>query len=224
MSKVMSNGNGFVKFPINEPAEGKKKSQVEEYLEFYNGEGVQHVAMATKNIVENCDRTSEARGRIPEHSVELTTTRCPIASVTSMKISKPLKRLGHSGRSRQRRLFASDIHEAGGRPADALFRNHPAQRARRVSAKVISKRCSRHWRKSRTREAICKGGIDDAVISKTWRNSEETSHLVPSQRRGAELTRTKASPMSTFSRRKDSMRRTRSCITCVRPRACATSS
>ncbi len=52
MSKVMSNGNGFVKFPINEPAEGKKKSQVEEYLDFYNGEGVQHVAVATRNIVE----------------------------------------------------------------------------------------------------------------------------------------------------------------------------
>ena len=52
MSKVMSNGNGFVKFPINEPAEGKKKSQVEEYLEFYDGEGVQHVALATNDIVE----------------------------------------------------------------------------------------------------------------------------------------------------------------------------
>ncbi|HMO32527.1 MAG TPA: 4-hydroxyphenylpyruvate dioxygenase [Lacibacter sp.] len=51
MSKVMSNGNGYVKFPINEPAEGKKKSQVEEYLEFYNGEGVQHVALATNDIV-----------------------------------------------------------------------------------------------------------------------------------------------------------------------------
>ena len=51
MSKVMSNGNGFVKFPINEPAEGKKKSQVEEYLEFYKGEGVQHVALATNDIV-----------------------------------------------------------------------------------------------------------------------------------------------------------------------------
>lgn len=51
MSKVMSNGNGFVKFPINEPAEGKKKSQVEEYLEFYDGEGVQHVALATSDIV-----------------------------------------------------------------------------------------------------------------------------------------------------------------------------
>ncbi|MES2881834.1 MAG: 4-hydroxyphenylpyruvate dioxygenase, partial [Bacteroidota bacterium] len=52
MSKVMSNGNGFVKFPINEPAEGKKKSQVEEYLEFYDGEGVQHVALATADIVK----------------------------------------------------------------------------------------------------------------------------------------------------------------------------
>jgi 4-hydroxyphenylpyruvate dioxygenase len=52
MSKVMSNGNGYVKFPINEPAEGKKKSQVEEYLEFYGGEGCQHIAIATNNIIE----------------------------------------------------------------------------------------------------------------------------------------------------------------------------
>jgi 4-hydroxyphenylpyruvate dioxygenase len=52
MSKVMSNGNGFVKFPINEPAEGKNKSQVEEYLDFYGGEGVQHVALATADIVK----------------------------------------------------------------------------------------------------------------------------------------------------------------------------
>ncbi len=52
MSKVMSSGNGYVKFPINEPAKGKKKSQVEEYLDFYNGEGVQHVALSTDNIIE----------------------------------------------------------------------------------------------------------------------------------------------------------------------------
>ena len=52
MSKVMSNGNGYVKFPINEPAEGKKKSQIEEYLDFYEGEGVQHIAVATDNIIE----------------------------------------------------------------------------------------------------------------------------------------------------------------------------
>ncbi|GJM60609.1 4-hydroxyphenylpyruvate dioxygenase [Persicobacter diffluens] len=52
MSKVMSNGNGRIKFPINEPAEGKKKSQIEEYLDFYGGSGVQHIAVATDNIIE----------------------------------------------------------------------------------------------------------------------------------------------------------------------------
>ena len=51
MSKVMSNGNGRIKFPINEPADGKKKSQIEEYIQFYNGAGVQHMAMATDNII-----------------------------------------------------------------------------------------------------------------------------------------------------------------------------
>lgn len=69
MSKVMSNGNGYVKFPINEPAEGKKKSQVEEYLEFYDGEGVQHVAIATNNIIETVTNL-KSRGveflKIPE--------------------------------------------------------------------------------------------------------------------------------------------------------------
>ena len=51
MSKVVSNGNGYVKFPINEPAEGKKKSQIEEYLDFYRGPGVQHMAIATDDII-----------------------------------------------------------------------------------------------------------------------------------------------------------------------------
>ncbi|MDR6784761.1 4-hydroxyphenylpyruvate dioxygenase [Pedobacter africanus] len=61
MSKVMSNGNGYSKFPINEPAEGKKKSQIEEYLEFYEGEGVQHIAVATKDILTTV-RELKARG------------------------------------------------------------------------------------------------------------------------------------------------------------------
>ena len=52
MSKVMSNGNGRIKFPINEPAEGRKKSQIEEYIDFYQGAGVQHIAVATDNIIE----------------------------------------------------------------------------------------------------------------------------------------------------------------------------
>ncbi len=52
MSKVMSNGNGRIKFPINEPAKGKKRSQIEEYLDFYEGPGAQHLAVATDNIIE----------------------------------------------------------------------------------------------------------------------------------------------------------------------------
>jgi 4-hydroxyphenylpyruvate dioxygenase len=59
MSKVMSDGQGKIKFPINEPAEGKRKSQIEEYLEFYGGPGVQHVAMTTSNIVETVEALKE---------------------------------------------------------------------------------------------------------------------------------------------------------------------
>ncbi len=61
MSKVMSNGNGRIKFPINEPAEGRKKSQIEEYIDFYNGAGVQHIAVATDNIIETVGEL-KARG------------------------------------------------------------------------------------------------------------------------------------------------------------------
>jgi 4-hydroxyphenylpyruvate dioxygenase len=61
MSKVMWDGKGRVKFPINEPAEGKKKSQIEEYLEYYRGPGVQHIAMATDDIISAVDAL-RARG------------------------------------------------------------------------------------------------------------------------------------------------------------------
>ncbi|GAA4294866.1 4-hydroxyphenylpyruvate dioxygenase [Aestuariibaculum suncheonense] len=61
MSKVMSNGNGRIKFPINEPAEGKKKSQIEEYLDFYEGAGVQHIAVATDDIISTVS-SLRARG------------------------------------------------------------------------------------------------------------------------------------------------------------------
>ncbi|MES2517318.1 MAG: 4-hydroxyphenylpyruvate dioxygenase [Bacteroidota bacterium] len=89
MSKVMSNGNGKIKFPINEPAEGKKKSQIEEYLNFYGGAGVQHIAVATDDIISTVlemqkrgieflqvpdsyyDTLLERVGNIDEHLVKL---------------------------------------------------------------------------------------------------------------------------------------------------------
>ena len=78
MSKVMSNGNGRIKFPINEPAEGKKKSQVEEYLDFYEGEGVQHIAVATDDIIKTV-KALRSRGveflRVPDTYYEVVTDR-----------------------------------------------------------------------------------------------------------------------------------------------------
>ena len=59
MSKVMSDGEGKIKFPINEPAEGKRKSQIDEYIEFYGGAGAQHIALATTNIVETVEVLKE---------------------------------------------------------------------------------------------------------------------------------------------------------------------
>ncbi|AIE88099.1 4-hydroxyphenylpyruvate dioxygenase [Fimbriimonas ginsengisoli] len=74
MSKVMTSGNGRVKFPINEPAEGKKKSQIDEFLEFFGGPGVQHVALRTDNIIETVSRL-QARGleflRVPHAYYEV---------------------------------------------------------------------------------------------------------------------------------------------------------
>src|SRR6266702_898047 len=63
MSKVMMDGEGKIKFPINEPAEGKRKSQIEEYLDFYGGPGVQHVAMATDDIVATVEELQDRRLR-----------------------------------------------------------------------------------------------------------------------------------------------------------------
>lgn len=78
MSKVMSNGNGFIKFPINEPAEGKKKSQIEEYLDFYKGPGVQHIALATNDIIATVTELTR-RGieflRVPGTYYETVTNR-----------------------------------------------------------------------------------------------------------------------------------------------------
>ena len=78
MSKVMSNGNGRIKFPINEPAEGKKKSQVEEYLDFYEGEGVQHIAVATDDIIQTV-KDLRSRGveflRVPDTYYDVVTDR-----------------------------------------------------------------------------------------------------------------------------------------------------
>ncbi len=81
MSKVMSNNNGYIKFPINEPAKGKKKSQIEEFIEYYHGSGAQHVAMATNNIIHTI-KELRARGveflHVPDTYYETVTQRVGI--------------------------------------------------------------------------------------------------------------------------------------------------
>ena len=93
MSKVMANGNDRIKFPINEPAEGRKKSQIEEYLEFYQGPGVQHIAMATDNIIETVSKL-RSQGieflRVPNTYYDNLEKRCG-------KIDEPVDRLADLG-------------------------------------------------------------------------------------------------------------------------------
>ncbi|HYL34285.1 MAG TPA: 4-hydroxyphenylpyruvate dioxygenase [Bryobacteraceae bacterium] len=93
MSKVMSNGNGRVKFPINEPAVGKKKSQIEEYLDYYHGPGVQHIAMATDDILGTVSKLRE-QGieflRVPSAYYDDLEKRCG-------KIDEPVDKLADLG-------------------------------------------------------------------------------------------------------------------------------
>jgi len=93
MSKVMANGNGYVKFPINEPATGKKKSQIEEYLDFYPGPGVQHIAMATNDILSTV-------GKLRDQGVEF--LRVPHNYYSELqsrvgKIDEPIEQLEDLG-------------------------------------------------------------------------------------------------------------------------------
>ena len=93
MSKVMSNGNGRIKFPINEPAEGRKKSQIEEYLDFYGGPGVQHIAMGTGNIIDTVTRLRDQGVdflKVPSSYYRELTARVG-------KIDEPLERLEDLG-------------------------------------------------------------------------------------------------------------------------------
>ena len=91
MSKVVSNGNGYVKFPINEPAEGRKKSQIEEYIEFYHGPGVQHIAVATDDIIATVSEL-KARGveflRVPDVYYEEVWSRVGVIKEDAEAIKK----------------------------------------------------------------------------------------------------------------------------------------
>ena len=126
MSKVMANGNGYVKFPINEPAEGRRKSQIEEYLDFYDGPGVQHMALATNDILATV-RNAASRASTSLPSPTPTTPSCNTASARSMSPSMNSKSSA-SLSTATTKATCSRFSLARRRPPHRLLRDHPAQR------------------------------------------------------------------------------------------------
>ena len=131
MSIVMSDDSFAIKFPINEPAAGKRKSQIDEYLDFYGGPGVQHIALQTIDI----ERTVTS---LREHGVEF--LHVPDELLRAAAGARRRDRRGarhdpqarHPRRSRRGGLPAAAVHAAGGGPADGVLRDHPAEGQPRV--------------------------------------------------------------------------------------------
>ena len=142
MSKVVADGRGRIKFPINEPAKGRSRSQIEEFLDFYGGPGVQHIALATPDIVASVKAMAAndvSFLKVPPAYYDLLPDRVGA-------IKENVRRAGRArnpGRSRRGRVFAPDLHQAGRGPADLVFRDHPARAGHAASARGTSRRSSR---------------------------------------------------------------------------------
>ncbi len=131
MSKVVANGNHRVKFPLNEPAIAKRKSQIDEYLEFYRGAGAQHLAVATNDILGQRRRAARERRRVPRDPGLLLRgprAACPHRQRTGA--DRGAAEAQDPGRPRRGRLPAADLHQAARRPADGVLR---ADRAARLA-------------------------------------------------------------------------------------------
>ena len=131
MSKVMQNGSGRIKFPINEPAEGKRRSQIDEYLTFYGGPGVQHIALATKDIVATVDAL-HAAGINFLHVPDSYYTELPSRVGPIDENVDGTRQARHSRGPRRRRLSAANFLAANAGPTDAVFRGDPPPRLQRL--------------------------------------------------------------------------------------------
>lgn len=123
MSKVVADGTLKVKFPINEPAIAKKKSQIDEYLEFYGGAGVQHIALNTNDIVATVRTMRAACCPVPRHPGLLLRHPRRVGRRHPGPRRHPA-RAEDPGRPRRGRLPAADLHQAGPGPSDRLLRDH----------------------------------------------------------------------------------------------------
>ena len=131
MSKVMADGKGRVKFPINEPAEGQRKSQIEEYLEYYGGPGAQHIALATTDIVATVRELRERGVRFLE-TPDSYYDELPGPDRRDRRGPRRPARARHPRRPRRRGLPAADLHQDDRRPADRVPRGDRAPRRPRL--------------------------------------------------------------------------------------------
>ena len=136
MSKVMTDGQGKIKFPINEPAEGKRKSQIEEYLEFNHGPGSQHIALTSTNIVETVEALKRRGVRLPLDSRRVLRGDAGPRRHDRRVVGRPAA-AQDPGRPRRRRLPAPDLHEDRAGPSDALLRGDRAPRRARVRRREL---------------------------------------------------------------------------------------
>ncbi len=154
MSKVMANGNEKIRFPINEPAEGKRKSQIEEYLDFYGGPGVQHIALATHDIIETVIKLRDQGIEF----LQVPTTYYEELTARVGKIDEPVDALQELGILSIATMRATCCRSLRSRwkTDRRCFSKSSSAKAAAVLARGISKRCLRLLNASRRAGEICK--------------------------------------------------------------------
>ncbi len=153
MSKVMANGNGYVKFPINEPAEGRRKSQIEEYLDFYGGPGVQHMALATNDILTTVSGNAKAGRRVPHRPPLLLHRAADIASARSTSPSKSSKNSASSSTATTK-VTCSRSSPAPSKTAPPSSTRSSSAKAAAASARATSKPSSKPSKENKPYEEI----------------------------------------------------------------------
>ena len=148
MSIVMSDDSYAIKFPLNEPAAGKRKSQIQEYLDYYGGPGVQHIALLTTDIARTV-------GALRENGVEFLNVPDSYYDALPQRVGEideaieTISGARHPGRSRRGRLPAAALHQAGARTGRRCSSRSSSGRGAAASARATSRRCSRRSSASR---------------------------------------------------------------------------
>ena len=150
MSKVMTNGNGRVKFPINEPATGKKKSQIQEYLDWYRSPGCQHIALRTEDIVGDGPPAARQRHRVPGPAARVLRD-AGRPRRRRRRADRHARGARHRGRPRRGGLPPPDLHAPGPGSPDVLLRDHRAPRLARLRRRQLQGAVRGH--RTRTGEA-----------------------------------------------------------------------